>query len=122
MRISRRVSVTLATALVMMTLGGCGGSSATSSASPASAATNVAVVIHNFAFVPASLIVKVGTTVTWMNEDPVPTDHTATAYNGAFNTGPIPPGSHAAFTFTEPGTYDYHCDFHQFMLGVIVVR
>ena len=111
----------LTAALVMLTLGGCGGSSATTSRSSDPVAASVTVVIHDFAFVPESLRVKVGTTVTWMNEDPVPTDHTATAYKGAFNTGPIPPGGHAMFTFTRPGTYDYHCLFHQFMVGIIIV-
>lgn len=55
------------------------------------------------------------------DEDPVPADHTATAYNETFNTDPIPPGGHASFTFYTLGTYDYHCSPHQFMVGMIVV-
>src|SRR5690242_11183409 len=47
------------------------GSAATEAAAPNE------VVIDNFAYVPAKLVVKAGTKVTWVNRDDVP--HTATS-------------------------------------------
>lgn len=87
---------------------------------PAAVASGHAVVIiHNFAFHPATLTVKPGTTVTWVNKDPVA--HTSTAYDHLWNSGLITPGKSYSFTFTKPGTYPYYCEIHQFMHGVVKV-
>ena len=49
------------------------------------------------------------------------TAHTATAEEGAFDTGNIDPGASATVTFDAPGTYTYVCTDHSSMTGVIVV-
>lgn len=77
----------------------------------------------NFSFQPASVTIKVGSAVTWVNNSNVP--HTSTSDSGslvtwdssAISTG----GGSYSFTFSKPGTYAYHCSFHPFMHGVIVV-
>ena len=61
---------------------------APAAAPPADATT---VEIANFAFGPASITVPVGTTVAWTNADSAP--HTATAVDGAFDSGIIDPGT-----------------------------
>jgi len=49
------------------------------------------------------------------------TARTATAEEGAFDTGNIDPGASATVTFDAPGTYTYVCTDHSSMTGVIVV-
>jgi plastocyanin len=75
--------------------------------------------IKYFAYNPQSLTIKVGTTVTWTNEDNA--THTVTADTGVFNAS-INPGKSVSFTFTIAGTYQYHCDPHPDMIGTIVVQ
>jgi plastocyanin len=79
------------------------------------------VTIQNFAFSPASITVKAGTTVTWTNSDSVA--HTVTETDG--KTGPasgdVNPGSSYSFTFKDTGTYQYHCSIHPSMTGTVVV-
>lgn len=75
--------------------------------------------IKNFAFVPASVTVKVGTTVTWTNTDQEA--HTVTAKNGAFTSPALNSGSTYHYTFTKPGTYSYLCTIHPFMTATVVV-
>jgi plastocyanin len=73
-------------------------------------------------FVPASITVPVGTTVTWTN---IGLElHTVTSdTSGIFNRG-IGPGQSFSFTFTEPGTYNYHCIPHEAddMVGEVIVE
>jgi plastocyanin len=84
-------------------------------AAPAAATVTIA----NFAFDPPALEVAAGTTVTWVNQDPAP--HTATAADGAFDTGQLDEGQTASQTFDEAGTFAYRCNFHPEMLGTVVV-
>lgn len=77
------------------------------------------VTIQGFAFDPAGLTVKAGTTVTWTNQDS--TNHTATADDGSFNCGVISHGTSKSFTFTTAGTFAYHCAIHTYMKGTITV-
>ncbi|HVS58377.1 MAG TPA: cupredoxin family copper-binding protein [Candidatus Saccharimonadales bacterium] len=77
--------------------------------------------IQNFAFSPASITVKKGTTVTWTNSDSV--THTVTekdAQTGP-NSGDLAPGESYSFTFNKVGTYHYHCTIHTEMLGTVTV-
>ena len=87
-------------------------------ATPEAAA--VAIDIVNFAFSQASVEVAVGTTVTWTNNDSVA--HTVTADDGSFDSSAIDSGKTFSFTFTDAGTYSYHCDFHPNMTATIVVK
>ena len=78
------------------------------------------VVIENFSFVPATLTVKAGTKVTWVNRDDVP--HTATDTDKRFNSKALDTDDHFDFTFSEPGTYNYFCALHPKMTGQIIVK
>jgi plastocyanin len=79
-----------------------------------------AVRIVQFAFVPASLDVPVGTRVSWTNGDPEP--HTITADGGQFDSRQLDPGASFSVVLKAPGTITYHCDIHPTMVGAVVVR
>ncbi|MBO0868654.1 MAG: cupredoxin family copper-binding protein [Micromonosporaceae bacterium] len=96
-------------------------SSGGSAAGPGTAAVaGDAVAIRNFAFSPATLTVKVGTTVTWTNQD---TDaHTVTSQNGGpLKSAALDQGQSYSYTFSTPGTYAYLCTIHPFMTATVKV-
>jgi plastocyanin len=76
--------------------------------------------IVQFAFVPASVDVPAGTRVTWTNGDPEP--HTITADDGAFDSRQLDPGAVFSVLLDTPGTFTYHCDIHQTMVGTVIVH
>ena len=76
--------------------------------------------ISNFAFSPAAVTVKVGSTIAFTNEDSV--EHTATSDSeGLFNTGTLNKGQTVHIKLNKAGTISYHCSFHAFMHGTINV-
>jgi len=79
----------------------------------------VKVDITNFKYVPATVTVKTGSRVTWVNNDAAP--HTATAAD-AFDTGSLDKGDSKPVTLSKPGSYSYVCEFHAFMKGTVVVK
>jgi plastocyanin len=93
--------------------------SANSSTNEVAAATDK-VSIENFNFTPAKITVKMGTKVTWTNNDSVA--HTVTADSG---TGPksdnISPGGTYSYTFDSVGNFAYHCNIHPDMTGSVTV-
>lgn len=79
------------------------------------------VVIKNFAFGPATMVVSPGTKISVVNEDRAP--HTVTAVNKAFDTGTISGGQRGEFTAPNtPGTYPYVCTVHPSMTGTLIVK
>ena len=91
----------------------------TAHANTASANPNE-IVIANFSFEPATLIVKAGTTVTWVNHDDEP--HTATATDKRFNSKTLDNGDRFSQEFNAPGVYNYYCALHPKMTGKIIVK
>ena len=73
----------------------------------------------DFAFAPANLTVPQGTTVGWVNTGVAL--HTATARNGAFDSGFLNTGDSFEFRFLEAGTFQYFCTLHPGMTGTIAV-
>lgn len=98
---------------------GMPGMSATAQQSTATPVSGTAVTIGNFAFVPATLTVKPGDTVTWTNHDEEP--HTVAATGGSFHSPGMDDNGTYSFTFNTPGTFDYICSIHPFMHGTVVV-
>ena len=82
-------------------------------------AAAVMVDIARFTFTPEVLEVPVGTTVTWVNHDESP--HTATADDGAFDTGSLRQDERATVTFDAPGTHRYGCAYHPGITATVVV-
>lgn len=72
-------------------------------------------------FVPPEISVSSeGNIVSWTNDDS--TEHTITADDGSFDSGPISSGDTFDNTFDEPGDFGYHCSIHPFMTGVVIVE
>ena len=89
-------------------------------AAPALANTET-VTINNYTFMPATITVHPGDTVTWTNQDSIP--HTATATDGkTFDSGAIDPGASWRFVFTKAGEYTYRCAIHPDMRGTVTVK
>ena len=72
-------------------------------------------------FNPDEITIYVGDAINWTNNDGM--SHTATSTSGptSFDSGNIASGGSWSFTFTEAGTYEYKCDYHSSMTGVIIV-
>lgn len=78
------------------------------------------VTVRDFSFEPADFTVTPGAVMTVTNTGT--TDHTLTAQDGGFDTGPIAPGATATVTApSRPGAYSYLCSFHHFMRGILTV-
>ena len=77
-------------------------------------------------YLPPLVTASVGDTVVWDNIDNAA--HTVTYGDPQtfptpiFDSGLIAPGIEYEFTFDEPGTYDYFCIVHPWMVGQIVVE
>ena len=83
-------------------------------------AAEVEVKISDFAFSPPELTVKVGSTVTWVNEDDAP--HTVDSIIGSFKSGALDTNESFKFTFSMPGSYRYFCGLHPHMTGTVLVE
>jgi plastocyanin len=75
-------------------------------------------------FDPATLSVKLGTTVTWTNNDSAA--HTVTSgdpnagASGTFDSGLIKPGQTFKYTFTSTNSTSYFCTVHPWMTGKVI--
>jgi plastocyanin len=78
------------------------------------------VLIQNFRFSPAHITVKPGKKVAWVNKGGA--THTATANNGAFDSGTLQPGESFSRTFRKSGKFNYHCEIHPKMTGSVTVK
>jgi YVTN family beta-propeller protein len=76
--------------------------------------------ISKFAFMPASVTISAGQSVTWTNMDPL--THTVTADDKSWDSGQVTPTATFSHTFSQPGTYTYHCSIHPFMTATVVVQ
>lgn len=70
-------------------------------------------------FSPNPVEVKVGETVTWINDDSG--RHTVTSKDGVFNSELMGKGQKFSYTFDKAGEYSYNCSPHPNMVGAVVV-
>ena len=97
----------------------------------------VTVEIKNLQFSPLELVVAAGTTINWLNLDPL--DHDVTSGvsvlgrqtrdmkqtkfpDEKFASGLFGKGKTFSVTLEEKGEYDYYCNIHPFMVAKIIVR
>jgi plastocyanin len=94
---------------------------ASAPAAPAQHAPAAAPVVHisNFTFGPQALTIRVGQTVTWVNDDDIP--HAVAATGKAFKSKVFDTGDRFSFTFAQAGSFAYFCSLHPHMTGMIVV-
>ncbi len=122
-------------ALSALALGACGKSSSGGSSSQGGGAPQAAapagggpalaaakVTIANYKFMPASITVKAGGTVTWTNTDSDRHTASSDAEPRVFDTNTLNKGQSKAVSFKKPGTYKYLCVYHAFMQGTVVVK
>ena len=77
--------------------------------------------IDNFSFIPQTLTVPVGTTVTWINRDDIP--HTVLSVDKKTIVSPaLDTDEKFSYTFSAAGTNDYYCSVHPHMKGRIIVE
>jgi plastocyanin len=81
---------------------------------------NVSARIKGSAFVPSTIQVDAGSTVSWKNLDALV--HTVTAADKSFNSGNIAADGSYSHTFSKPGSYAFICTLHPFMKGTVVVK
>ena len=97
----------------------------------------VTVEIKNLQFAPIELVVAAGTTINWLNLDPL--DHDVTSGvsvlgrqtrdmtqtkfpDDKFASGLFGKDKTFSVTFEEKGEYNYYCNIHPFMVAKILVR
>ena len=118
------------TVAALLLLAACGhagehGAAAPDSAAPAAGAPAVTAAVtvdmpRSYLFRPDTVVVAVGATVRWTNNDVF--THAATVW-GVGETGALRPGGSGTVTFERAGSFSYDCPFHpQMMKGVVVVR
>lgn len=125
----RIIAVMTILVLVVPLLAACGGGggdgeetttptvTATSTTTVPSAST---VTIKSLSFKPETITVPVGTTLTWINDDSV--SHAVVSDTGLWQSNSLGKGDSFRFTFSQPGTFTYHCRPHSFMTGKIIVQ
>ena len=115
----------LSVAILSLALVACT-STPSSSAQSSSGSGGNTVTLSGLAFSPTSLTVKVGTTVTFKNNDSV--DHTVTNgkdgkpdANAAFDKS-LPTGQSVDVTFDKAGTFNVTCKIHSSMNMTVTVQ
>jgi len=90
------------------------------------ASSGQACVTANNCFDPANAQVTPGTEVEWTNDDTA--SHTVTSGNPndnttgtVFDSGLVKAGGDFKFTFADAGTFNYFCQVHPWMTGMVTV-
>lgn len=110
----------VAATLVVVVISGGDGDPASTPSPPSEVVKVDRIVIRDFKFVPATAEVKVGTKLTFVNEDTAA--HTATSTDDeTFDTNILNKADEKAVTVSTPGTVAYICSLHAFMKGTIKV-
>lgn len=125
MKASRLAALALG-ALTVLAFWGCGGgagSDAYGEDDPVQiSGSAVTVELKDIQFEPQGIKVKPGTTVTWLNDDPV--THNVRQVESVFLSPDVMhEGDTFSFTFDKPGKYRYQCTYHHpNMNGVVIVE
>jgi plastocyanin len=89
---------------------------------PTSTAGSTIVFIRSFVFDPASVRVKAGGSVAWVNCEPTAIPHTATSDDGVWDSGSFEPNAAFVRTFPSAGTFPYFCTIHPGMKATVIVE
>jgi plastocyanin len=97
--------------------GGMMGGYQQNSGTPVTGVTHMT--MQNFMYQYTNIHVQVGTTLTWMNQDNI--SHSVTFQNGMKDSGLLAPGQSFSYLFNTPGTYQYNCTVHPYMVATVTV-
>src|SRR5258708_26461383 len=95
-----------------------GAPAAGKTASAANPVATNAVRITNFAFSPATITVKAGSTVAWTNDDAI--QHDVTFDSGGINSGAMNHNDTFSHTFPTAGPIPYICSIPPLMHGTVI--
>jgi plastocyanin len=76
--------------------------------------------IDGSSFSPATLTIRSGDSVVWVNKDIIP--HTATSERGRFDSGTLETGKSWTYAAKATGEFPYVCLFHPTMKGTLRVE
>jgi plastocyanin len=104
--------------------------STSTASSSSSGITHTSVKLEATGFIPQDLpgrfdpkvikvVIGVNNTVTWESDDYLL--ETVTSNTGLFDSGLLTEGNTWSYTFTSPGTYDYHSTTHPSQMGEVIV-
>ena len=111
------VAFVLGLMIVATTGASCG--SNPSSSKPVSTSS---VSIKNTAFDPISVSVSAGSVITWTNNDSVYHQIITDSNLPDLESGVLDSGATYSFTFSQTGTFPYHCNIHPEMKGQVTVK
>ncbi len=89
-------------------------------AAPATSKPATVVHIRDDAFVPATVSVRAGDSVTFVNDDD--DAHTATADDASWDSEGLNQGQTWTHLFLKAGKVAYHCTVHPMMHGTVIVK
>ena len=81
--------------------------------------------IEDICYIPSSIIVEKGKSITWVNEDSSFHSVTSGFYpepSGLFDSGHLDPYQSYTLSFDEYGVYDYFCTLHPWMKAQVIVE
>lgn len=76
--------------------------------------------LHNQIVEPYQTKISKGTTITFINKDPK--NHTVGEMKNTFYSGKLKPGDSFSYTFNDTGYYAFYCNYHNSMIGQIIVK
>jgi plastocyanin len=81
--------------------------------------------VEDICYIPSTIVVEKGKSVTWINEDSSFHSVTSGFYGeptGLFDSGYLDPYQSYTLSFDEFGTYDYFCTLHPWMKAQVIVE
>jgi plastocyanin len=76
--------------------------------------------IQGRAFVPSTITITAGTTITWTNKDGI--NHNVMSDTGVFTSGTIANNGTFSYKFDVAGSFPYHCSIHPDMTATVIVQ
>ena len=127
----------LGTVSLLLTFSSSGRAGGAPTEQSAAETSSITVEIKDLQFIPAEVTITAGTTVRWINLDPV--DHDVTSGvsvtgrktrsmkqtkfpDNKFASGLFGQDKSFSVTFDAKGEYNYYCNIHPFMVAKILVR
>ncbi|HTE45889.1 MAG TPA: plastocyanin/azurin family copper-binding protein [Gemmatimonadaceae bacterium] len=89
---------------------------------PSTTAGATIIFIRSFAFQTATVHVKSGGRVAWVNCEPTNIQHTSTSDASGWDSGLLTPPASFVRTFPTVGSFPYHCTVHPGMKATVIVE